>query len=625
MDRLNDAQRSALCHHLGPALVLAGPGSGKTTVLTGRVKYLIEHYHIPPSSILVITYTKAAALSMQQRFIREMNGQVLPVTFGTFHAIYYHILKEHYHWKQDSLMSTEDKLRILTPLLKDRITKQEDAIILLHCISLHKNGLSPEKLPIPSGMEREDFIKIEKEYCQQTFRQGKMDFDDMLIRCQELFKKEPAVLLRWQKQFSYILVDEFQDCNKVQYEVLKLLAAPVNNLFVVGDDDQAIYGFRGASPGILQQFERDYPQTKMYLLEANYRSRQEIVSASNRMIAQNRERFSKNMYAAGKHNTLLSLKPVTINAFAAREAQYEYLTGQLETLQKEISFEEMAVIFRTNGEIEYLIPYLTRSNIPYVVKDKIKSRYAHFAVQDVLAYMELATGKKKRQLFLQVMNKPDRHIVRENLWEEEICLEKTASMSSTGGRREEAESIRLLDRQLKQVCELSPYLAINFVRKVMGYDRWLREKAGKNADLYEEWKELLDEIQKEAKAFASLQEWIVFVKQETKNMDTRDCEKRTGVQLMTLHASKGLEFAYVCIPNANEGRIPYGKLLSKEAEEEERRLFYVGMTRAKKALDILYLTGTKEHPRLPSRFLNPLLADYGCHDSSPSSTSSSNS
>lgn len=656
--KLNEAQRKALCHYKGPAMILAGPGSGKTTVLTGRIGHLIEQYHVPPRSILVITYTKAAALSMQHRFIREMKGCIHPVVFGTFHAIFFHILKEQYHLGKECLITPQEKFRILYSVLNHQTNIHKNSQInsqinnqahnqihdsietkpgtesleeLLTCISLLKNGIAEDKLPLPANVSQEAFHGLYRAYNRRMAELGKMDFDDMLLHTLTLFKKEPKVLSQWQKRFSHILVDEFQDSNRVQYEVLKLLAAPLQNLFVVGDDDQSIYGFRGASPGIMQQFMKDYPRAERILLEANYRSREEIVMAANRVIVQNKDRFAKNMYAAGRQaapgteqtsiRSVYGTEPVSIKAFLGGKEQYGYLSDKLQWLSQYFPFKEMAVICRTHREIEYVMPYLVKKNIPCTVKEQIKSRYAHFAIQDVVAYIELAAGKNIRRLFLQIMNKPLRYLDRGCLFEETLDLDAVALRLAGLGKKEAAQAVRCLQRQLKQAGKLSPYLAINLVRKAIGYDVWLRGKAGENTDLYEEWKVLLDELQTEAKAFKSIPEWLAYIKLEEEKAEGIKKGSREGVQLMTMHASKGLEFSYVCIPNVNEGMIPYGRMLKKEAEEEERRLFYVGMTRAKTALELLYLTGTEEHKRLPSRFLHPFIKNY----SSSPSTSSSNS
>lgn len=613
---LNNAQKSALRHYTGPAMILAGPGSGKTTVLTKRVKHLLEKYGTEPSSILVITYTKAAAQSMQRRFLREMNQKAVPVVFGTFHAVYYHILKEHYSIKQDCFITQMEKQNMMRQIIRaqpgapdygEEGVSDEFVKELLGLISLRKNGVSFSASVFPKGITEKDFLCLEKNYRERTGALGKMDFDDMLICCLSLLENSPKVLATWQKRFSFILVDEFQDCSNVQYEVLKKLAAPQNNLFVVGDDDQSIYGFRGAGPGILRQFIRDYPAAAQVKLEANYRSRKEIVDASNCVIAQNRERFPKSMYAANEDRRFRDVQAVTIRGFAKGKEQYSYLTDRLLKLEERIPYEEMAVIFRTNAEMEEFSSFLKRTNIPYAAGDGRNSRYTHFAVKDIAAYLGVAAGKNSRSLFLQIANRPARCIKREYLTKETVDFKELKEKCLRHGEREAAIQTESLHRQLEQAGTLSPFLAIGLVRKVCGYERFLKEKAGKDILLYEEWKALLDGIQKEAKAFCTLREFLEFLKREEKNAALkRTDDYREGVRLMTLHASKGLEFSYVCIPNVNEGKLPYGRLPDKGAEEEERRLFYVGMTRAKAVLDILYLTGTKEYPRLPSRFLNPL-------------------
>ncbi|MBD5498104.1 MAG: ATP-dependent helicase [Lachnospiraceae bacterium] len=622
-EQLNEAQKRALCHKLGPAMVLAGPGSGKTTVITGRVKRLIEQSRIPPSAILVITYTKAAALSMQQRFYKEMQGAAAPVTFGTFHAVYYHILKEHYHLNDHCLITEKEKNHILNLIWKQQFQTEpeEDRMEQLRlCLALYKNGMAKERLPLPPDFSPEQFDGLYAAYNRYCMAKGKLDFDDMQVRCRDLFCARQDILEKWQGRFLYILVDEFQDCNQIQYETLRLLAAPHRNLFVVGDDDQSIYGFRGASPDIMQRFIQDYPEAEKIYLEANYRSRTEIIAAADCVISANKKRFAKKMYAAGKNTAALPAEPVCLKSFADREEEYSYLTAKLRRLSEWIPYREMCVMFRTNREMCFLLPFLERSGIPYTVKGQVQNKYNHFAVRDINAYLELAAGERGRGLFLQVMNRPERGIEREMLWEEKISLSEMERECTAGRKEKTAEAVKLLQKQLQIAGGFSPSLAIRFVRKAMGYENWLRGRAGLSVERYEEWRELLDDIQKEAEKFAGIREWLAFVGQAEENVS--EGKNKAGVQLMTMHASKGLEFTYVCIPDANEkkraGVCSAEAYRIENAEEEERRLFYVGMTRAKTALDILYLT---ECPRPPSRFIEPLLQSY----LSVSSTSSSNS
>lgn len=629
-DILNKEQKQAVTTARGPVLCLAGPGSGKTFTLVHRLRFLIERQHVPPEAILVMTYSKAAAISMQQRFEREMKGKTLPVVFGTFHALCYHILKEYYHFRQNSLLSYPEKIRIIQSALQSmsfNAQEEENREAILGCISLLKNGRQIEKLPLPAGLDKESFYSVYKEYRKQCRQRGKLDFDDMLLLCLELFQKESAVLADWQKRFSFILVDEFQDCNRIQYEVLKKLAYPENNLFVVGDDDQSIYGFRGASPGILRCFLQDFPKAVFLPMGSNYRSRPEIIEAAGRVIAENEKRMPKTLSAAGEIERIAVGEPVMLKSFKEQRKQFAYLAGRLKVLHAQMPWEEMAVIFRTNQEMETLIPFLLKENIPCRVMRGRNKPYEHFAIQDILAYLRFAKGTHSRKLFLHIMNKPERGIEREFLWEDTVDLEKLAEELEKRNQKDAARAVRRLSSQFGKLQRMSPWLAIEFIRKGMGYDIWLRGRAGEEAAVYEEWKEMLDELQQSAKSFTHIEEWLAFIEQKTEETEhaghgmLNGMEK--GVNLLTMHGSKGLEFTYVCLPNLNEGKMPHGRMLCKETVEEERRLFYVGMTRAKKALELLYLTGTEERPRQPSRFLQPLLDQNVYTFSSESNSSNS--
>ncbi len=627
---LNKSQREAANHFTSPCMVIAGPGSGKTTVLLNRVQNLVEQYRVKPEKILVLTYTKAAAEQMRQRYFNSRCKQTKHrmdngVTFGTFHAVCYQILKSQFPLQKKSLISEREKYIYLNPIIKKWNIQSDVAEEVLRLISLQKNGLFEENTILPNGLTEDNFAEIAESYIKKMKENSKIDFDDMVKNCLELFRCNKEMLRKWQERFPFILVDEFQDCNSLQYEVLKLLAGERKNLFVVGDDDQSIYGFRGAKPDIMKQFTMDYPEAKIILLEANYRSRKEIVIAAKRLIARNPNRFLKNIYSASE-DVNYKEKPVRVLPFLEKTNQYNYLAQRIKEQAKECIYSEIAVIFRTNREIQDFLPYLEMNKIPYIIKGMVKNRYDHFAVKDLAAYMQLISGKRERHFLLQVMNKPNRGL--ERIWIEDDVfswddIKKEAIKSGEYGA---ADALDLLKRQCVQAGKMSPYLAINWVRKVMGYNKWLSHRAGREREVLEEWTSLLDQIQKEAQKFSSVEEWISFIKTQTESNADAETEKEEGVQLMTMHTAKGLEFTFVYIPNVNRGNIPHVKTEEDSVTEEERRLFYVAMTRAKTALEVLYLTGTKEHPRLPSSFLNELweykedsLEDYS------SVTSSSNS
>lgn len=637
--QLNSNQQRAADHFGSPCLVIAGPGSGKTATLISRIRNLVKEHHVKPGEILVLTYTKAAAEEMERRYLFMENagkegvsdGQV---TFGTFHAICFQILKSHFPLQKKSLISEKEKIIYLNPLLKKNRIPFDAAGEVLRLISLQKNGFALKDITLPEGMSEACFAKIKEEYAEKMQDNGKIDFDDMVNKCLLLFRENALVLEKWQHKFRFLLVDEFQDCNSLQYEILKLLAGDEKNLFAVGDDDQSIYGFRGAKPGIMKQFMEDFPEAKCIFLEANYRSGKEIVKAAGKVIVKNKTRFPKKMYAAGVHEENSTNSTVKVLAFPEKKEEYTYLAEAIKTLSQRVAVSNVAVIFRTNREIEDLLPFLYQKRIPYVVKGTIRSKYEHFLVRDIEAFLQLASGNLERHFLLQIMNKPNRQMERSFIGEQKFTWEDIRREALDAGAYASAENVDMLKRQCIQAGKLSPYLAINWIRKVMGYDKWLALYAAKEQTLLNQWLEFLDELQKEAAAFSDISQWLLFVKNMTEQktalseVNTEETD-REGVQLMTMHMAKGLEFSHVFIVNVNEGNIPHGKQPDEAAREEERRLFYVAMTRAKTALEILYLTGTKAHPRLPSAFLKELweYKEYSKDDTGDysSDTSSSNS
>ena len=615
---LNEKQMLALHHGEGPAIVFAGPGSGKTTVLTKRTAHLILERGISPASILVITYTKAAALSMQQRFFTEMKGMSPPVTFGTFHAVFHQILRSRYHFKADCLLSDGGKRLLLSHILKQFHMEWDVGEQLLACISLQKNGRTT--LPLPEQVSREQFEEISRLYAARTTALGKLDFDDMLTKCRTLLTEDTQECIRWQRRFSYLLADEFQDCNFIQYELLGLLAEPERNLFVVGDDDQSIYGFRGAAPDIMRRFLRDYPGAQRYLLTENYRSAGEIVDAAGRVISQNKDRVPKQCIACESNQR--SPAQIKIRAFPGRDAQYAYLAAQIKE-NGEIPFRENAILCRTNAGLAAVQGILDREKIPCIGGNRREGLYQSFFAEDLCCYLAMAAGDCHREKVLCVINHPERGIGREGMGEGQISLTALAQSYETCGQRREADRLRELAAQLEKMRKMSPYLAIGMVRKAVGYDRYLSERAGKNRPLYEEWLRGVRCLQEEAKQFVRIEDWLSYMEAQKRTQLSGGAHwGGDGVWLMTLHAAKGLEFSRVFIPDVNEGNIPYGRMISDETAEEERRLFYVGMTRAKTALQLLCVQGTNASGQ-PSRFLKPL-ADWW-DQSSESSSNSSNS
>ena len=593
----NEAQTQAIQHTDGPCLVLAGPGSGKTLTIVNRVKYLIEKQKVRPEEILVVTFTRFAAAEMKSRLCLVMGKRDLPVTVGTFHGIYYGILKWAYRMNQENILSETEKYQILRGVInKERmeIFDEEDFIQDIAAeIGKVKNNRIPLEEFVSEKCSADAFRNIYRNYEQHRKELKKIDFDDMLVLCYELFQSRPDVLAQWQKKFRYVLIDEFQDINRIQYDVIRMLAQPENNLFVVGDDDQAIYGFRGADSELMLGFGKDFPNAKQILLGMNYRSTANIVQNSLKLIENNVERYSKKLEANREGGSCLHIQEVKD---PVEEAEYV-----LEEIQKckenGIKEEEIAILFRVHTDARAVVEAMVERKIPFQMKEHLPNIYEHFIAKDIMAYFRLATGARHRQDFLQIMNRPKRYLGRDSVAGAKVSFEDM--------RKFYCDKDWMIDRidqfewDVKMLMKMAPYAAIQYIRKRIGYDDFLKEYAFTHQINRSDLNEVLAEIEEAAKAFSSVEEWFAHVEEYTETLKVKEKERnrpRPGVRLMTIHASKGLEFKQVFLIAANEGRIPYQKAKTDKEIEEERRLFYVAMTRAKDFLKICYVkikTGKK--------------------------------
>lgn len=604
----NEAQTQAIQHTDGPCLVLAGPGSGKTLTIVNRVKYLIEKQKVRPEEILVVTFTRFAAAEMKSRLCLVMGKRDLPVTVGTFHGIYYGILKWAYRMNQENILSETEKYQILRGVInKERmeIFDEEDFIQDIAAeIGKVKNNRIPLEEFVSEKCSADAFRNIYRNYEQHRKELKKIDFDDMLVLCYELFRLRPDVLVQWQKKFRYVLIDEFQDINRIQYDVIRMLAQPENNLFVVGDDDQAIYGFRGADSELMLGFGKDFPNAKQILLGMNYRSTANIVQNSLKLIENNVERYSKKLEANREGGSCLHIQEVKD---PVEEAEYV-----LEEIQKckenGIKEEEIAILFRVHTDARAVVEAMVERKIPFQMKEHLPNIYEHFIAKDIMAYFRLATGIRRRQDFLQVMNRPKRYLGRDSVAGAKVSFEDM--------RKFYCDKDWMIDRidqfewDVKMLMKMAPYAAIQYIRKRIGYDDFLKEYAFTHQINRSDLNEVLAEIEEAAKAFSSVEEWFAHVEEYTETLKVKEKERnrpRPGVRLMTIHASKGLEFKQVFLIAANEGRIPYQKAKTDKEIEEERRLFYVAMTRAKDFLKICYVKIKNGKEVTPSRFVDELL------------------
>ena len=596
-------------HNQGPMMLLAGPGSGKTTTMTKRVVSLLENYHVNPANILVVTFTKAAAREMKERFEKlcmdsGITQNYRQVTFGTFHGVFYGILRHAYRLTGKNIISEEQRFDMLRELAyRQRMEIEDEKEFfegLVQEISEVKNSRIPLEHYYSKNCPDEVFRKIYTSYVTTCRQSRLLDFDDMLLYCYDLLTQRPDILAGWQKKFQYILVDEFQDINKLQYDIVKMLAAPENNLFIVGDDDQSIYAFRGAKPEIMMNFPKDFPSVQTELLPVNYRSTGEIVEAAGKVIAWNKRRFQKKIHTDNEKG-----KPPLVKAFQNGKEEELYLKDCIVKAHEQgCPYEEMAVLYRTNSGARFLVETLMEYQIPFQMRDVLPNLYDHWIARNFISYMKLATGDRSRKEFLQVMNRPNRYISREVLDEPQVSFEAL--------RWHYEEKEWMLDRidkfeeDLNLLKNMTPYAAVNYIRHGIGYEEYLRTYALFRKLKMEDMHEILEELADSAKGYQTFGEWFIHIAEYTEKLKeqarTQISEKK-GVVISTFHSIKGLEFDKVFLMDVNEGTIPYRKAVTESNIEEERRLFYVGMTRARKELNLFYIKERHEKRMMPSRFL----------------------
>ena len=605
----NKAQREAVYHHKGPMMVLAGPGSGKTMVITHRTKTLIETYQVDPSKILVITFTKAAAEEMKARFQRLMGGKYYPVRFGTFHAVFFSILKHAYGYTAANIIRDSEKKKILQDIIEHMDLDYEDTNEFIQDIeseiSLVKGEMISLEHYFPMNCAKDVFQKIFEQYNQALQRKQRIDFDDMLVYCYELFAARKDILQMWQRQFQYILVDEFQDINKVQYDIVRMLAKPEDNLFIVGDDDQSIYRFRGAKPEIMLQFQQVYPNAKQVLLDVNYRSTECIVETAGMVIEKNKMRFPKKIGTINERGEEVSLRE-----FETAKQQNEKVIELVREYEKKgVPLSEIAILFRTNVQPRALITKFMEYNIPFCMREQIPNIYDHWIAKNIMAYFKLAMGVRDRGVFLQVANRPKRYLSRQVFDTQEVSFERLRTFYDD--KRWMVERLDKFEYDLKVLKKMTPFAAINYIRNGIEYDNYLREYADYRRIKVEELYEILDELLDMAKPFQTYQEWFQHVEQYGKELEEQKYkkqeEKEDAVVFMTMHGSKGLEYDVVIIIDVNEGIIPHQKAVLDEDLEEERRMFYVAMTRAKKNLYIYFSKDRFNKEMTMSRFVAELL------------------
>lgn len=606
----NKEQKEAIMHRDGPAMVLAGPGAGKTYVITNRVKALIDEYGVKPEQILVVTFSKAAAVEMKERFEMLTGGRRLPVRFGTFHSVFFQILRLAYHYEVKDIATPALKYRFLEETLNETGYGVDDKKEFLSDIEKEISRVKGEGIEIDcyfsSACSAEIFQKMYRGYQEKLQRHRCLDFDDMVVYTYQLLKEREDIRRRWQVQFRYLLIDEFQDINRLQYETVCMLAEPENNLFIVGDDDQSIYGFRGAKPGIMLSFPKRFPDTKQIVLGVNYRCSDEIMKAAERLIGKNNERYEKHIVAnKGKE------QPVHMKKCENLPDEAEKIVAQIQMYQKEgIAYQEMAVLFRTNMQMRLLAGKLMEHGVPFTMRENLPNLFDTWMAKDIMCYLQLALGNRSREKFLKIANRPVRYLSRTAFTESEVSFDKLRAYYAVKNQEWMEERIWNFEYDLKNLASLSPYAAIHFIRKGIGYDEFLKTYADERNVNADDWFDVLDEMQEMARDKKSIPEFLSFVenygdtleeiRQEHKKQQVKE---EPGVSLMTMHASKGLEFPVVFVPTLNEDIVPYRKAVQEGNLEEERRMLYVAMTRAKTYLHLSFVKERFHKEAEPSPFL----------------------
>lgn len=603
--QLNESQRRAVTCPLGPTLVIAGPGSGKTHVIINRIDYMMTHLGCEGRHILVVTFSKLAAEEMKDRFMNKFGTS--SVHFGTLHSIFFRILRRinPKRYQVEKLLLDDKKKGILQHLLKElEIDEDEDFLdgFLKHS-SLMKNEMTPLAVYEPNGISKPAYIKLFKAYDSYKERQGFFDFDDMLVDCYYLLKDDQSLLKVVQNQYQYILIDEFQDINKVQFEIIKLLAGEKENIFVVGDDDQSIYQFRGARPEFLLHFKEHFKGAREIFLEINYRSTQHILNSSLALISSNTARFPKELKTPNE----MGQPPKIIQCKDTRE-QALFIVSQISQLKRQGEpLDEIAIIYRTNIEARSIVEALLAGGMPFCLRDGMVSLYDQWMTQDLLSYLYLAHNINDASLALRIINKPKRYMSQKIMKEaqeasDHLFMHLLGDDHLAEWQKNYLQQL-LFDLQVLKEKELPE--AIRYIRQNIGYDDYVADYAAFRKMSASSLLEVLDEIEDSAKAFTTVEEWEACLKDlaaRIKEQSGGRGKAKDTVMLTTMHGSKGLEFNNVFVIDVVDGSIPHHKS-DKSGEEEERRLLYVAMTRAKKQLFLL-VPGTRYNKDVtPSPFI----------------------
>lgn len=613
LKNLNDEQKEAVKHFKGPCMVLAGPGTGKTTIIVNRIMSLIKDYGVAPANILVVTFTKAAAKEMENRFlnIKGYIKEYKEVTFGTFHSVFFRILKYYKNYKIENLINEKEKYTILKSIIRNlgyNFYEDEQALdAFANELSYIQNMLLDKKYN-PSSCDYNQFWYIDEKYKKYKNERNKFDYEDMITHCRDLLVNNNSVLNDLRQKYKYILIDEFQDINKAQFDTIRLIAYPDNNLFAVGDDDQSIYGFRGADPNIIREFANLLDNVKIITLIKNYRNNKSILNSAMSVVSYNKNRYDKHLKTLREFGKLPLI--VRIEDF---EEEARVIGEKIKDYCKEgRSYSNIAVLYRTNIQSRAIIEAFIDKNIPFICREGLSSIYNHWIYNDIICYLKASQNIERNNCIYKILNKPYRYIRRETV----LSIINTGEdfLDSLIGYHRinmlQEKKLKELKNNIEKIRTMKTGKAVNFIRKYIGYEEYIKDYAYSKHINVKPLLEVLDEVESSAKKFDDIGEYlkhINYIENSIRHGRNRLAEKNS-VKVMTMHKAKGLEFNVVFITGVLEGLTPnvYKEELTVESLEEERRLFYVAMTRAK---DELYLFAPKyrfEKRMEQSRFLSEM-------------------
>ena len=633
LDGLNDKQREAVAAPIGNYLVLAGAGSGKTRVLTHRIAWLIGVENVPESNILAVTFTNKAATEMRHRIestlFQTSNHSMFGMWVGTFHSIANRLLRSHYldaDLPQDfQIMDSEDQVRLLKRLLKLHNIDEKHfppKHVAWYINAQKDKGNRAKDIEHHNDLNEKKLVEIYQLYQEACDRAGLLDFAELLIRTYEMLKKKPLILQRYQQRFQHILIDEFQDTNNIQYDLIRLLAGDSGRVMIVGDDDQSIYGWRGAQVENIQKFLKDYPKAETIRLEQNYRSTGHILSAANELIANNDNRLGKNLWTASGNGD-----PVEIYCAFNELDEARFVASQIQQWKEdEGSYSECAVLYRSNSQSRVIEEALIQANIPYRIYGGMRF-FERQEIKDALAYLRLIANRQDDAAFERVVNTPPRGIgdrtldtIRQitrtrsiTLWQ---AVQVALNEEQLSGRPASAllRFVELINAMDEETSEMPLSEQTDFVIKKSGlYEMYKQEKGEKGEVRIENLEELVTATKQftppeEVEELTPLTIFLTHASLEAG--EAQASPHQEYVELMTLHSAKGLEFPRVFMVGVEEGIFPSGMSFDEGRLQEERRLAYVGITRAKRKLTISYaelrrLYG-KEERHIPSRFIAEL-------------------